>query len=250
MILCMEINDLKFPVNDVVNHIKEEILALKNPVKSRWLENYVKHNIKSVGVGIPEIREIIQNTEKRYFLSIQPFPIQSKVLDDLMSLDYTEFKLAAILFIQLYSKNINPDLILEKCSSWFDAGLISDWNVCDWLCVRLLTPLIDHYPEATCKELAIWNKDRNLWKARASLVPFAQVRSIENHRQIIYEFSEILINRDERFCKTAVGWVMREFSKYDPAFVTDFLETYQKQITPEVIKNARKYLDRKKIPFA
>jgi 3-methyladenine DNA glycosylase AlkD len=89
------------------------------------------------------------------------------------------------------------------------------------------------------------NKSQNLWKARASLVPFAQSKNLERHSETIQQFSTELIKRQERFCKTAVGWVLREYSKIDTKFVTDFLEQFSDWTTKEVIKNATKYLGQK-----
>jgi 3-methyladenine DNA glycosylase AlkD len=55
------------------------------------------------------------------------------------------------------------------------------------------------------------------------------------------KFSTVLIKREERFCKTAVGWVLREISKSDKNYVEKFLEVHRQFITPEVIKNSTKY---------
>jgi 3-methyladenine DNA glycosylase AlkD len=126
--------------------------------------------------------------------------------------------------------------------------MVIDWNVCDWLCVRILTPLLDKEPELVVSVLSEWNKSPNLWKARASLVPFAQSKSIAKHNKTILQFSSELIKRQERFCKTAVGWVLREYSKSDTKFVAEFLEQFKDWITKEVIKNATKYIVQKKSP--
>lgn len=130
-------------------------------------------------------------------------------------------------------------------SDWFDKEWITDWNVCDWLCVRVLTPMVDAWATDTSKELRKWNKNQNQWKARASLVPFAQCKSLTTHKNIIKEFSVELIKRDERFCKTAVGWVLREYSKIDSGFVSGFLDEYKNWTSKEVIKNVAKYINKK-----
>lgn len=101
--------------------------------------------------------------------------------------------------------------------------------------------MVDKYPKQTIAELKKWNKDKYLWKARASLVPFAQCKSLKEHIETIDKFSKTLIKREERFCKTAVGWVLRETSKSDKKFVITFLKENNTYITSEVRKNAEKY---------
>ena len=221
--------------------IQSNITAAGNPEKARWLENYIKHNIKSKGVGIPEIRDIVKEASNQYQLTESGISEQTDLLNELMASEYTEDKLAAIIYIQLFWKTGKEQETIHLISDWFDKGYISDWNVCDWLCVKLLTPMADRDIPGFMIELKKWNKDKNLWKARASLVPFAQSKSLEKHKHIIEAFSLELIKRNERFCKTAVGWVLREYSKIDPGFVERFLIENENWTTIEVIKYARKY---------
>ena len=229
-------------IKAVSQYIKDEITSAGKPEKAKWLENYIKHGIKSKGVGIPEIRKIIHEINQKHQVLSWPILEQMELLNDLMSSDYTEDKLAAILYIQLYWKNVDEQAILQLISNWFDSSLIFDWNVCDWLCVRILSLLVDTRPDYTINELRKWNKNSYLWKARASLVPFAQCKTIKQHKKLIEEFSVELIQREERFCKTAVGWILREYSKIDKNFVSTFLQKHEKWITNEVVRNATKYM--------
>ncbi len=230
-------------MNEGAKQIIQAIIAKQNVQKALWLENYVKHNVKSFGVGIPEIREIVKQVEKDTKMSKSSTYAQVDFLNDLMSNDFTEPKLAAILFMQLYWKTKNGNNLLKMTANWFDNEWISDWNVCDWLCVRSLTPLLDNEPELVVPVLKEWNKSSNLWKSRASLVPFAQSKNIGSHTETILQFSSELIQRDERFCKTAVGWVLRQYSKVDSKLVTDFLEQKKEYTTKEMVKNATKYIE-------
>lgn len=222
--------------------LQSRLTALGDEKKARWLENYVKHDIRSKGVGIPQIREVVQAVTKEHGLNQQPVEAQFAILSDLMQQPFTEDKLAAILYLQLYWKGQAAGPQLELISHWFDQRWISDWNVCDWLCVRLLSPMVDRSPEQALPVLKAWNADEYLWTARASLVPFAQCKSITEHTHTILEFSTTLIQREERFCKTSVGWALREYSRHDKEFVLRFLKEHKEWTTPEVVKNARKYI--------
>jgi len=225
--------------------IQDRITSIGKPEKAKWLENYVKHNVKSKGVGIPEIRTIIVEVNEEDKLTERAVPEQVELLNDLMSQDYTEDKLAAILYLQLFWRGKYERETIDLISSWFDNRFIADWNVCDWLCVRILTPMLDDWTKRTLAALKKWNKSNNLWKARASLVPFAQCKTIAQHEAVIEKFSAELIKRDERFCKTAVGWVLREYSKVDEEFVLKFLSDFERWTTKEVVRNATKYIKRK-----
>ena len=229
-------------MKEISKNIQDRITSIGKPEKAKWLENYVKHEIKSKGVGIPEIRVIIKDANNEYKLTEKTISEQIELLNDLISQKYTEDKLVAILYLQLFWKGKNERQTIDLISKWFNKDLITDWNVCDWLCVRILSPLLDNWTKHTLTELKKWNKNENLWKARASLVPFAQCKTIDLHKNIIKEFSTELIKRDERFCKTSVGWVLREYSKIDNDFVTKFLSDFENWTTKEVVRNATKYI--------
>jgi 3-methyladenine DNA glycosylase AlkD len=230
-----------FTPAQISNAIKTRIAALGKPEKAAWLENYVKHSIKSKGVGIPDIREIVKKTADEFNLAEIPLEDQAATIRRLFESTYTEDKLASILFLQLYRCGNYDREILELLSGVLDDKLIADWNVCDWLGVRVISPIIDCHKEKAIEVLSDWNRDDYLWKARLSLVPFAGVQNIDDYQETIYEFSERLIKREERFAKTAVGWILREFSKHDSEFVDDFLQKFSEYSTKEVERNALKY---------
>ena len=229
-------------MNENASQILKILHSKQDDKKAQWLENYVKHDIKSLGVGIPELRNILIDFEKECSLTSQSWELQADFLNNLMENQFTESKLTAILYLQLFCKSTFEDEILKISSEWIDKHWITDWNVCDWLCVRLLTPILDRSPEQAISAFEKWNQDANFWKARASLVPFAMSKTLMHHSSIVFQFSSVLIQRPERFSKTAVGWVLREFSKHDAKFVIDFIEVFKQHTTKEVVKNALKYV--------
>ena len=88
-------------MNEISKNIKSKITSIGKPDKAKWLENCIKHDIKSKGVGIPEIREIVKEATKYYKLLELDVSEQIDLLNDLMTSEYTEDKLSAIIYIQL-----------------------------------------------------------------------------------------------------------------------------------------------------
>jgi len=86
-----------------------------------------------------------------------------------------------------------------------------------------------------------WKDKKYLWQDRASLVSFAQAKSLKQHMDYIDKAASQLIKREERFVKTAVGWVLREVSKFDMQYVKEFLFSNAEYLTLEVINNSLKY---------
>ena len=58
---------------------------------------------------------------------------------------------------------------------------------------------------------------------------------------LVLSSSSVLIRREERFAKTAVGWVLRDLSKYEPRKVTVFVDEQLCYFSTESLRNALKY---------
>lgn len=210
--------------------------------KADWWNSYLKGTIPFHGLGIPGIRKLLLNLNHTEGLDRLPMNQQVSLVNGLIKGDYAEEKLAAVLFVQLFWLGRQKNrFLLNLVSDWFDERLIYDWNTTDWISVKLITPMVDSGDDKVIWVLKRWNRDSNLWKARASLVAFAQAKTIERHKATIERFCDILVRRDERFAKTAVGWVLREVSKSDVEFVLSFLSRHVRYTTSEVKRNALRY---------
>jgi len=226
--------------------VVEEIQEKSVPQKADWWNSYLKGKIAFLGLGIPEIRKILIELNKAQNLEHLPMNRQVGIVNGLMRGHFAEQKLAAILYVQLFwlGKKKNS-FLLSLITDWFDDRLIYDWNTTDWLCVKLVTPMLDSGDEKVLWFLKRWCRDPYLWKARASLVSFAQCQHKEDHALDIERCADILIRRPERFAKTAVAWVLREYSKSDEEFVLNFLSRHVKYTTSEVKRNALRYYRQK-----
>lgn len=233
-------------MNPYAEALVQELEVRSVPQKADWWNHYLKGEIRFVGTSIPEIRKLL--IERNFSDGLDRLPMNQQVgmVNGLMRSPFAEHKLAAILYIQLFwMGNQKNSFLLSLFSDWFDERYIYDWNTTDWLSVRLLTPILDTGDEKVLWTLKRWNRDSYLWKARASLVPFAHSRHIRDYSTYIENFADILIRREERFAKTAVGWVLREYSKIDQEFVLGFLSRHMKYTTWDVKRNALKYYRQK-----
>ena len=95
---------------------------------------------------------------------------------------------------------------------------------------------LPRYAELFDSGVAAWHKAENLWRARASAVAFVYLTADARFHDLIERSCTTLIRRDERFAKTAVGWVLRELSRHDPARVERFVREYQPHFSREYLR--------------
>ena len=210
-----------------------------------WWEKYMKGVIPFRGVGIPTNRELL--AEWRTSNGIDKWSPESQLELALAFFGepIAEDKLAGILFIQDYLYDKLPwRILLDRYGDIYARELIFDWNICDWFCVRVLGATIRENGGECARAIADWKDAGYLWQARSSVVPFVNLAAESDYYPLIREACDVLIDREERFSKTAVGWVLRGISKHDREFVLAFVENHLNSFSKESLSNALSYFEK------
>ena len=212
-----------------------------------WWEKYMKRVIPFRGVGIPQNRELLEQWRREHSLDEWSLEEQLEIALGFFREKMAEDKLAGVLYLQnyLYDKLAWQDL-LQRYEELYQAELIFDWNICDWFSVRVLGPTIKMHGFDCGAAIADWRSAEYLWRARSSVVPFVNLASESQYYPLIEKSCTTLIKRDERFAKTAVGWILRDISKHDEKYSLSFIQDHLTFFSRESLKNALKYMDKEK----
>lgn len=192
--------------------------AHRNPEKSLQMENYVKNNFPFLGIQIP-IRSTLQKT------FLQNLKSEKKIDWDLVYRLWNEkereFQYVAIDYLIAKKKQLTPtdlNLIKELIStkSW--------WDSVDLLASHLVGFIFQHFPE-TQEEILQWATSENLWLRRTSIICQLKSKSNTNTAFLTQTITSNL-NSNEFFINKAIGWALREYSKSDPKWVSEFIEKH------------------------
>jgi len=229
-------------ITELIHHLQALLEQHASPKTKEWWEKYMRYEIPFRGVGIPEIRQQIAFWREEYGIAAWSEEDQLRIALRLFEFPIAEDKLAGILFLQNYLYDqFDWKTLLEKYEQLYLNGWIFDWNTCDWFCVRVLGPTIAQHGLPCASAITSWNRSENLWQARSSVVAFVPVSSDSRYYPLIYESCGVLIQREERFAKTAVGWILRDLSKNDSDGVRQFVDQNLGNFSNESLKNALKY---------
>jgi 3-methyladenine DNA glycosylase AlkD len=229
---------------DLIAQLRLGLLTHANPETKRWWENYVKDSAPFMGVKMPNIRKELHGWHRAAVNGALDHAQQVDLALALFDGDTSEEKLAGTLFLQeilLPVGAVNCDHHGVRFAALFTEGKIYDWNLCDWFCVKVLGPLIRMHGPVCAERIGAWRDADNLWQARASLVAFLAVVDESRYYSMIADSCRILIRREERFAKTAVGWVLHDVAKHDAPFVRQLLDENIAHFSIESLKNATKY---------
>ena len=226
-----------------VHNLQLRLEKVANKKTRDWWERYIKHDTIFRGVGIPKIREELKQWRAKEQIDILPLNDQLDLALSFFAEKYAEDKLAGVLFLQYYLYNkFDWKLLISRFEEIFNNEYIYDWNVCDWFCVRVLGPMIKENGMPCAKAISRWNNSKNLWQARASVVAFVNYTKHSEYKLLMLGSCYKLIQREERFAKTAVGWILRELSKTDKKAVMAFIEKHGRYFSKESLENGIKKL--------
>jgi len=120
-----------------------------------------------------------------------------------------------------YRREFTPPL-LRAWKRWLAGNYSSNWATTDSICGSLIGPLLVAYPRLRI-QMRRWSRDRNLWVRRASAV--ALIPSVRRGEALDlgYTIASGLHRDTEDLIQKAVGWMLREAGKADPARLERYL---------------------------
>lgn len=216
-----------------------------------WWTRYLRGAASFRGVKMADVRKAVHAwfREERLGEHLSVGQLKDLVLMMLQE-NYSEDKLAGILFLQeilLPQGALDWRSDLPRFARLFDEGYVRDWSTCDWFCVKVLGPLVKQQGEACARAISGWREANSLWQQRSSVVAFANLaregdRNFPGFTEMVLDSCSHLLESQERFVQTGVGWALRELSRWDQGCVVAFVEANLDRFSREALKNAIKYL--------
>lgn len=189
--------------------------------RSFW-EKYLKGAVPFRGVSMGDIRRAIHAWWAEDGPDALSLSEKKSLALSLFDGAYCEDKLAGTLVLQEILLAELDAADVSRIGKLFDAGLIADWNTCDWFCVKVLGSLVArHLPQREMADsLAGWRTSEVLWKRRASNVAFVNLakrgdRNFAGFSALMFETCAVTVRSPERFAQTGVGWLLRELAAAD-----------------------------------
>jgi 3-methyladenine DNA glycosylase AlkD len=238
-------------LDGLIERLQVRLDARATTATREWWTKYLRGAASFRGVKMGDVRTAVRAwfAEERLGEHLSAGRQKGLALM-LLEEEYTEDKLAGLLFLQeilLPAGALDWRSDLPRFAHLFDEGYIRDWNVCDWFCVKVLGPLAEQQGEACARAISGWREASSVWQRRASVVAFANLagkgdRNFPGFTEMLLETCSHLLGSQERFVQTGVGWVLRELSRSDEGRVIGFVEANLDLFSREGLKNATKYL--------
>ena len=135
--------------------------------------------------------------------------------------------------------------VLETIEEWLDTGAVTDWATTDGLCLEVVSPLLEGYPDLI-PTVAAWRSSSLHWRRRTAavaLVPFARAGE---HLDQAYTVVTGLLEDPEDLMHKACGWLLREAGKTDRSRLERYLLKHGTRIPRTTVRYAIEHFPEKR----
>ena len=205
----------------------------RNELLAESMSKYMQDKFRFLGVRGATRTEIY----KKYF----PDARKTKTIDwdfveNCWNKEEREFQYVVVYYLKAMQKFLKREdisrlkyLIVTK--SW--------WDTVDLLAkvVGSLIIRIEGYDQIMLE----WSKDSNIWLRRVAILYQLSLKD-KVDKQVL---DEILVNNlgdSEFFINKAIGWALRDYSKYNPEWVREFIKKNKENMDNLSIREASKYI--------
>ncbi len=190
----------------------------------------VKARIAATSSEIPAHRKAFK---AGYSFSKESFETQLAIWDCIWkhSSSYRTRIHAYFFLEQFVNKKEFHDALWKTSASWQEE--VDDWSLCDCL-AKINSKVLVTYPAEVYKQLAAWNKDKNLWKRRQSVVSllyYSRTKKEYLPFSKITALIEPLLTDKEYYVQKGAGWALREVGNVYSKKTMTFLHKHIKSIS-------------------
>ena len=217
----------------VLHELIETLNANRNPQLAEGMAAYMKNQFPFLGIPKPVRTKLQKDFIKR---AKKQGRIEWQDVYALWDLPEREYQYVALDYLVELKEYLQPvdiyhlqTLILMK--SW--------WDTVDKLAAIPVGTLCLKHPELVKNYMLAWAGSDNLWLARTAIL-FQLKYKDKTDTKTLAAIIEKNCGSKEFFINKAIGWILREYSKTDPEWVRQFLQTHA--LAPLSVREASKYL--------
>jgi 3-methyladenine DNA glycosylase AlkD len=190
------------------------MLPLADAERAGQAKRYLKSDLDFLGVSVPDIRSAVTGTARS-----GPEPGRAGALAWARTLwrePTHERRTAAIEVLRRYTRSLEPaDLALVE--AWIREA--HGWAYVDPLAGDIAGPIALRHQDAW-PLIDTWAADADFWVRRSALLTLLPgIRKGQPDRERFERYATPLLAEKEFFVRKAIGWVLRETAKKDPAYV-------------------------------
>ena len=220
-----------------VKAIEATLRPLSTRERAEGAKAYLKSDLDFLGVTTPDLRAAVRSWLKAHPDLDRPTLLAlAEALWDTRVHELRSFGMELLQARRALLRSEDVDLleeILRRSKSW---------AYVDFIAIQIVGPLVERDRRLNAR-LDRWVKDQDFWLRRSAVLALLlPLRRGGGDWPRFVRYADRLLEEKEFFIRKALGWVLREVSKKDPARVREFLREREGRISGVTRREAEKYL--------
>lgn len=218
---------------DLVTVLKEEFEQMADSERAAKMQAYMRDLFPFYGVMATERRTVFNQMVKVVGVPDNVITEAKKFFEQ----DKRELHVCGQELL-VKGKKQWKDLRLKDLE-WFIVNK-SWWDTVDYLASNVVGMFMLKFGNAEDRALLdSWNTSENMWLQRTSIIYQLKYKD-KTDTKLLSKYIEPHRYQKEFFIRKAIGWALREYSKVDPEWVEDYIQTHELQ--PLSFKEASRLL--------
>jgi 3-methyladenine DNA glycosylase AlkD len=204
------------------NAISQDFQNASNKALAVPMANYLKNHFTFFGIKTEQRRTIFKSNYEKYKLEIKSN--FREIAWELFQKQEREFHQCAIDLLQIEWKKkylIEDIQFIEKLittHSW--------WDSVDTIAKYFLGGYLKQFPQETYKVIERFSSSSNLWLNRSAIL-FQLSYKEKTNFDLLKSECEKHKNSNEFFIQKAIGWALRDYSRFNPTGVKEYVLSTQ-----------------------
>jgi len=217
-------------------HIKESLRKEGNPLRVPQMEAYMRNQFPFYGVMSTPRKEILKALKKDH-LDVLDSNEKRTLIQLLWEEEHRECQLVALEWMMKW----NPKEFIASDIELFEWLITTKswWDTVDGIAPNVVGKFARVFPEQMKETLKRWESHDSFWIRRACLIFQLRYRNDTDLALLQYFISRFKPER-KFFIQKAIGWSLREVSKWNPTWVTEVVQA--EQLTGLAKREASKYI--------
>lgn len=213
--------------------IKEAFELLRDEGRAAQMAAYMRNQFRFYGIPTPKRRAVYKSIVTK---EKKGGTVDWKFLEQCWNDEHREFQYVAMDYLQAMQKFLTFDDVpalerLVRSKQW--------WDTIDGL-DRIIGNIA--FRDDRINDLMLrWSTDDDFWVRRVA-IDHQLCRKLNTDTELL---ERILVNNfgsTEFFINKAIGWSLRDYSKWNPEWVRVFIERHRERMHPLSIREAGKYI--------
>nr|WP_315485257.1 DNA alkylation repair protein [uncultured Undibacterium sp.] len=220
-------------VETYYHQIQTTFIAQANAENANAMRSYMRDQFDFLGIKTPLRRALIKDLGKVDFNLTD----LEQLVRALWLLPQREYQYAAIDLLATHKKKVDVSQLclllgLAQEKSWWDSvdGLASVTN--DILFTSRAQGSQLHMDEAV--------KHPNMWVRRIAMIHQLGWR-LETDQTRLFGYAQALAHEEDFFIRKAIGWALRDYARWQPEAVREFVDAHRSQLSNLSVREALKH---------